>query len=215
MKKYLLLAVVIIFSSWTWGMLRVNILVGLVSIVLSFLLFDYLTDKKKSKPKNLLLLGLSLVVSVFLFFTSYDQQLIRTSDEEISRMGKREVYYIQNLGRLYGNRFGLLYFNKLKPISYKYLNNIAHTLDLETYYFPRVVDGVERARFPLVFLPLMLVGLYHVLKDGNKWEALYLIAVGIILGLVDAMNILGPVIVYPLITASIGLGMVKVFNWKK
>ncbi len=82
------------------------------------------------KRKFLIILGVGLVsLWIYLFATSFNKEIFKLSDYEKIVQQQRRVYFGQELGRIYGNRIGVFYFDNVLPattkISISFISNLS------------------------------------------------------------------------------------------
>lgn len=204
-----------LISSWTWSIFSQNLFIGICCILLSFLLLLNFNNDKLVLPQRFLQIGiicLWLIISGYLFTASFDKNLFHISENQYINVLKRQEIYSREFGHFYKNRFGIYYFNKIKPFIYRYSNNISELFDLDNLFISNYDEDKNKTRLPLLLLPVMVTGLFYLLKTFNKKYCSVMIITLVISGLLDSKNMLGPIIVYPIIYASIGLGFSKLLN---
>lgn len=213
--NFVIIGCITLISFWTWSIFSQNLFIGICCILLSLLLLLNFNNDKLVLPQRFLQIGiicLWLIISGYLFTASFDKNLFHISENQYINVLKRQEIYSREFGHFYKNRFGIYYFNKIKPFIYRYSNNISELFDLDNLFISNYDEDKNKTRLPLLLLPFMISGLFYLLKTFNKKYCSVMIIILVISGLLDSKNILGPIIVYPIIYASIGLGFSKLLN---
>lgn len=203
---------VTLISYWTWLIFSQNLLIGILCLLLSFLFLLYINNISFVVPQRLLmtsLICLWIILSGFLLTTSFDKDLFHMSENRYITVLKRQEIYSREFGQFYRNRFGVYYFNTIKPFVYRYISNIANIFDLENLFISSYTEVKNNTLLPLVFLPFMVVGLFHLIKNFSRRYIYITIIILGVSGLLNTKSTLGPIIVYPIIYASIGLAFSK------
>lgn len=206
-----------LISYWTWSLFSRNLFVGLGSILLSFLLLSILNKDKFILSRRLTkfaVIGIWTILSAYLIINSFDKNLFRISENQYINILKRQEIYSKEFNYLYRNRFGVYYFNTVKPFTYRYISNISNIFDLEGLFLLSF-EAKYKFRLPILLLPFLILGLYFLLKRLNKHFIYIAIIILVISGFLDTRNSLGPIIIYPIIYAGIGLGIKNILNLKK
>ncbi len=127
-----MVAVVGIFDLFLYRVLEVSLTLGILLIIQTLLLAVVLI-KGTSFNKSMLYLVMAVSV-VYLFLIGFNRQLFSLSRLEQNTLFDRQQYIGGELGRIYGNRFGLYYFNQAKPAIHKYTQNLFAPLDFLTVF---------------------------------------------------------------------------------
>jgi len=165
--RLFLFILVVIGNYWTHFLFSHNLTGLIIVISISVLLFisDYL-----KKFKYLIFL-LPLIYIIFSF--NYKNTVFNLSPEEIYFINQRRAYF-PNLS------VGKIYENKLFRFSFNYQKNIFEGLDINYYFFgthPRERVGITEIRkFPFVYLPFFIVGLFSLLKKQKFIYLLYFLS---------------------------------------
>jgi len=205
MKK-LTIAVLIIcaISPWTWTILHDHLYLGILAI-LTAVLFSLEIISKKRNLKISYLKYLLLLVLLIVSFTLYlDRTRYAKSDNEVINTLYRHEYYAKELGKIYKNRFGILYFNNVKLLFREYSDNMFSILHINNYFN----TGFSKTRFLFIFLPFMILGLYLSLREINDKKLILFIFLFGIMGLLDTSGGTGPFILYPFFIYFIVKGLV-------
>ncbi len=88
------------------------------------------------KRNLLLILGVGLA-SLWIA-TSFNKEILKLSDYEKTVQQQRRMYFGRELGRIYGNRIGIFYFDNVLPVTSKISMGFAANLS----WLPLVVLGV-------------------------------------------------------------------------
>lgn len=206
-----------LISYWTWSIFSKNLLIGLCSILLSFLLLSTLNKDKiilSQRLTKLAVICVWTIFSVYLIINSFDKNLFHISENQYINILKRQEIYSKEFNYLYRNRFGVYYFNTVKPFAYRYISNISNIFDLEGLFLLSYEDKYK-SRLPIILLPFLILGLYFLLKRFNKHFTYITIIILVISGFLDTRNSLGPIIIYPIIYSGIGLGIKSMLNLKR
>lgn len=216
MKRDLLLILVItLLSSWTWVIFSINIFVYLALFLLSFLTFIFLAGHHLLLPPKILkviFLVALIFISAYSMLVSFDRQLFSTSKLQSVQIKDRKEFYASELGSLYRNKYGIYYFDKVRPSVNKYINNIAALVDINGLFLIGFGENQLQTRFPIFFLPFMVIGLFIFLSKINKQAILIISFIFLTTGFLNTENSLGPLLIYPIVVSSIGMGFIKLFN---
>src|SRR4030042_2517868 len=196
--------VVAIINSWTYRIYQTSGL--LVFLLVAQTVIFYLALIKKNK-KSLV----ALIFVVFAFYTlisikDFDLGIIKfpSSTPETLKVERRQLYYKTELNWYYWNRYGKIYFDKIKPLFDKYTQRLYSGLDF-TWYF---------ADYRLILFPFFVVGLIHLLKSANKFIFAILLLSFFIQGAVH-LKAAGYIFYYPFINGAIALGVYKILKTDK
>lgn len=205
-RNLVIIGSITLISSWTWSIFSQNLFIGICCILLSLLLLLNFNNYKPVLLQRFMqtaVICLWVILAVYSFTTSFDKNLFHIAENQYIVVLKRQEIYSREFNSFYRNRFGINYFNKMQPFLNRYSANISNIFDLENLFI---------SRLPLLFLPFTITGLFYLLKIFNKQYAYIMIIILVISGLLNTKNILGPIIIYPIIYASIGVGFNKLLN---
>lgn len=160
----LLFILVVVGNYWTFSLFNHNLTGLFLVIFISVLLFASVYFKKW----KYLILFLPLVYMIFFF--NYKNTVFNLSAEEIYFINQRRGYF-PNLS------VGKIYENKLFRFSFNYQRNLFEGLDINYYFFgthPRERVGItEIKKFPFIYLPVFLLGLFALIKKHDYFYLLY------------------------------------------
>ena len=211
-KGYLFLFLVIIISPWTWVIADTSLIIFIVLIITSVLIYRSLYLNELSNLYNKTVICLFLIAYFHLITNSFDKSLIEIYKKGTPLISKRQEYFSRELGKIYRNRYGIFYFNKIEPVLFKYLNNISYAIDLQTYFLP--INENAKSKYPIYFIPFLLVGLFYIIEKPKKLFFITTILSILLLGFINTRNSIGPMLLYPIIGSIISLGAMKLINKK-
>lgn len=214
-RHLLIIIFIVLLSSWSWSIFSQNWFIGICCVLLSILLLLYFYNRKLSRQQTVFVICLWVILFAYLFSFSFDKNLFYVQENQYINVLKRQDIYSAAFNRYYKNRFGIYYFNKVEPFIYRYSNNIANLFNLEKLFVSNYSGEENKPRFPVLFLPPMILGLFYLLKSFNKKYAYFTIIFLGASGFLDTKNTLGPIMIYPIICANIGLGLIKLLNLKR
>lgn len=210
-----LILIITLLSPWTWTILSANFLVGIACVLLSFLIIIFSTGNYLILSRKLyqgIFFVMLTFVSIYLMSVSFDRQLFQISPMQSIQVQERQRYYASELRSLYRNRYGIFYFDAFRPFTSKYFHNIALGVDINTLFLSGYDNNNSQARFPLLFFPFMVLGLFVLLGKFNKQFSVAAVLIFITSGFINTENTLGPILIYPIVSASIGLGFMKLLH---
>lgn len=140
-----------------------------------------------------------LPLCVYLLVGQFDNNLFSVSTVESIQIKQRQQYYIKELGKIYGNRVGIYYFDNLKPIFRKFNNNLFSTLDLRRYFSSSTY-----------LIPLFVIGLLSVLRNFKKIFVVFLIPGLLLGGFINANNPLHFYLMVPFIALCLIIGFLDI-----
>jgi len=201
-KNWLLILFSIFGNYWLYRIIKIDLLVALLMVVISFLLMT-ITHSKKSKLFVVVLLSAFLLLSFKLYQREFDSNIFRLHGLEKDLIAKRHEYYSFELGKLYRNRYGLWYFEKFNPMAEKYLSNCFSYLDYNLYFSGNHTQErpgiMEFYKYPLLLLPVFFVGLFLFLREVNIAIFLYFLFSIFVSGFINPGAVFGPVLMFPFI----------------
>lgn len=213
----LIIVLIVLLSSWTRAIISNNFIIGFICIILSFFLLSYLRGYKtlsSLKLDEIFITCFWLIIIGYLLFTSFDRNLFTISEDQYIKILQRQEIYSQEFNQLYRNKYGIYYFNQIKPRFLRYCNNISNMFDLENLFVLSYSDNKTQTRFPLIFTPFLLIGLFNILKLFDSKFIIPVLILLFITGFLNTNNSLGLIFIYPLICATIGLGISKILKIK-
>lgn len=212
MNKIGLIPIAVALSSrWEWIIISKNIWVGILTFLLSVVVFLYFSQYKFTKLLWILIILTTLLV-ITTFRQAFDESIFRTSALDIQQYYRRHEYYASGLGKIYTNRFALFYFKNFNSPIKKLQRNIFENLDINLYFFsnhPRERLGVEEfEKYSQIFLPFFLIGVLYFIYVLS-WELLiYTIIVALLSSTISPKYELGPILFFPLINYFISNGII-------
>lgn len=209
MKRNLLLILGVNLSNfWIYQVFSANLFLGILIILESVLLFLSVLPKS-SKKIQVALFTILAGLSIFLLATSFNKEIFYISDYEKIMQKNRKEYFGAELGRIYGNRVGIFYFDKIRPVAGKISTNFASNLDLGKYFLPK---NTEEIRYPVILLPLFVFGLLRLITNYRKTQVLYFIFALIVSSLISISGKTGPLLLYPFFNFCIAFGVLSLWR---
>lgn len=202
---------VMVLNPWWWTIVQRNPAVGVLTFVLSLVVYIYFWQIK-SRRLLLVLSALTTILFIISVRTAFDESILRLSALDIQLFNRRHEFYANNLGKIYTNRFSLAYFKEFNPPLYKLQSNFFGNLDPNLYFFnshPRERLGVEEfdKYFP-IFLPFFLVGFFYLIYRPLYKIIIYFVAILFISVIISPKYNLGPVLFFPVINFIITVGII-------
>lgn len=206
---------VIIFNPWWWLVLQKNFWIGILVFVLSFVVFHYIYIYKSHFLFKILLIltGILLLSSIK---EGFDTTIFSNSTLEIQQYNKRHEFYATDLGKIYTNRYSLLFFKNYSLPIYKLQRNFFSNMDPNLYFFkshPRERGDVDEIdKYLPVFLPFFLIGfLYCTLLSFNR-ILIYFLPILLVSSVIKPSFYLGPIIFFPIFNLIITIGIILSFG---
>lgn len=193
---------------WIYQLFSNSLFTGLLLLLVSILLF--LTTIPKSSRKIQVAVFIILAgLSISLLTTNFNKEIFYVSDYEKMVQKNRGEYFGLELGRIYGNRAGIFYFDKVRPVTSKVSVNIASNLDLGKYFLSK---NTEERRYPVILLPLFIFGLLRLITVYQKALVLYFLLALALNSLVSVNGKTGPVLLFPFFNFCIALGVLSLWR---
>ena len=193
------LAVVLVLNFWLFQVFRLNVFVGLL-LFASTIAIDLWLKHKIDRRLPLLL-----------FTTLLFLQFQTTVREPLDSLNLENQLLVQMRLREYP--MAHLFESRPEPIIFfKIQENLGQTLDPNFYFFanhPRERVGVQEfEKFPYIFLPVLLIGIVHMIHR-KVYKQLLLIAVVpiLLLSLIGHKNSLGPLSLFPFLAIATSYGL--------
>lgn len=213
-RRQFILLVVILFNFWIWNIIQKNLAVAIMLILLTFLLFLLIMERKL----KIWVLTIVFILFFLLFFiiikSDFDKGIQHFTPEDQVRLNERHLYYAQELGAIFLNRKILNYYKNYSLQVYKLEGNLFSNLDLNLYFFashPRERAGVsEFEKFPPLLLPFFIIGTLLLIYWGSIRAAIYLVAATFVGSFITQNYILGPILFFPLISVCIAIGIIYI-----
>lgn len=206
-KKTIIFILIIFTNAWIWRIFGNSLLLGVSLVTLSFLLvFKY-------KISSLILLG---ILGIFLLKSNFDANFVQISSFEKTKIEHRNTYYTQGLGRIYANRIGIYLNYSISPYLSRFSRNLAYNLDPNLYFFaghPRERgNAVEFEKFSFYLLPVFAIGIISLFSGTFGLIILYFLLSLFITALASPGFELGPILLFPFITAVLYMGTLRVLK---
>ena len=127
-----LVAVIGLFEMALYGVIQINVFLAVLLLSQNILLVAiYLKNTTLGKSLLVLLLGVTVV---YLLAIGFNRELFVLSELQTYALFERDAYIGSSLGKLYGNRFGLYYFNQLRPVVFQFTKAIFAPLDFPVLF---------------------------------------------------------------------------------
>lgn len=165
------------------------------------------------KTGTILTFTILSILSLFLLINNFDKNIFSVSTIESIQIASRRQYWISELGKLYGNRIGIFYFDNLRPAFAKVSNNFFFSLDLNLYFSHQLLTGY--GKYPLLFAPFFIIGFLSFLVNIKTIPAIYVLFVLSVSTLTNPNSKLGPLLMLPFIGLCIAIGAIKLFETAK
>lgn len=193
------LAVVLILNLWLFQVLKFNIFTGLLLITSTIAI--YLWIKRTIDKRLPLLLFMSLLFLQFQTTTRESLDSLNLENQLLVQMRLREY----PMAHLFENRPELVVFFKIQE-------NLAQILDPNFYFFanhPRERAGIQEfEKLPYIFLPVLLIGIVHMIQRKVQKQLLFIAVVPIaLLSLIGQKNNLGPLGLFPFLAIATSYGL--------
>lgn len=204
MKRSLLTILGVSFGNfWIYQLFSNSLFTGLLLLLVSILLF-LTTIPKSSRKIQVAVLIILAGLSISLLTTSFNKEIFYVSDYEKIVQKNRREYFGAELGRIYGNRAGIFYFDKIRPVAGKISANFASNLDLGKYFLSK---NTEERRYPVILSPLFILGLLSLVISFRKTPTFYFLFALAVSSLVGTDGRIGPVLLFPFFNLCIALGV--------
>lgn len=222
MQKYLILVLSLFLNPWIWRIFQNNLLIFTLILSLSFLVF-YFWDKKVSLKILGIICTLFTVLFMFQYQTTEIQSLTNLTNDEYRVVSTRKTLYKSdsNLIRIILYRLNIpeLYEGSLSIANSRLQRNFFETIDPNVYFFaghPRErIWANDFEKFPFLYLPLFIIGLYVFIKRSNLFMKLIFLVSILTFGFLGHLNKLGPFLLIPFFICLITLGLLQSFNLVK
>lgn len=200
-----------LFNFWIYWIYENNFLIGELLIIETVLL--YLSTISRNKTISISIFIIITFLSFILLKNHFDKNIFTISTVESIRIHEREQYYNCELGKIYGNRIGIYYFNNLKLIFGKISDHLFSALDLNLYFSPAFL--IDYAKYPPFFAPLFVAGFLTLLTKIRKAHWIYLIVSLFVSSFISLDTKLGPLLILPLVSLCIAIGLMKLIEISK
>lgn len=191
---------------WIYQIYEYNFFLGEILIIETALLFlSTLLSQDKTIPIFVFIILFSL--GSVLLVNNFDKNVFSISTIESIRIRERQQFYASELGKVYKNRIGIFYFDKLRFIFGKIGNNFFSALDLSLYFSPR--PFLDQEKYPLIFAPLFIIGFLSLVREVKIVPTAYSFIALSINSLINLDSKLGPLLMFPVITLCIAIGLIE------
>lgn len=215
-KNFLITIVIVFTTPWAWKILNYNVFLCLILILITAIFLKLLFSNKFNVILTLILCLAFLIVTVINLQIGFDQDLRKLNVNEKVQLNERHRYYAGELGIIFLNRFSLNYYKNYNPYFYKFQRNFFSVLDLNLYFFashPREREGIsEFEKFHSLYLIFFVVGIIYSFRLRPLLVMLYLLAAGLVSGLISPTFELGPVLFFPFVATLTILGVIWLVN---
>ena len=151
---------------WIWHTFHNNLFFCLWGIFLSLFILKF----NGSTTAGLLVVLISIFFVAIFFLQTSPKLIFDLSDLEIYTINERRSYYSRRF-------IGQFLENKPLYIFSKWQKNVFESLDINNYFFashPRERLGIsEYKKFPFIYLPVFLFGLFQIIKKKHAFLFLY------------------------------------------
>lgn len=204
--RCLFVLIICLSNFWIYQIYKYNFLIGELLVIETILLFLSLYIKKRI---ILVLVGtILLTLGVYLLTNHFDKNAFSISTVESIRIAERKQFYANELGKIYRNKIGILYFDTLRLYSNKLSSNFFSALDLDLYFSPHSV--IENEKYPLFLAPFFILGFLVLLITTNKHISItYSLLALFMNSFINLDSKLGPLLMFPFISLCIALGLIK------
>ena len=210
-REYGLFLFVLLSNIWIWKLAFISYFSAFVAVCVTYLLWRRVQQKKGS---IILLVAASVVLSfVYLNTTTVKSLTLLDNDEQRIKSMRLKEYppvRVNLLSKTFWVPIGHWFEGRSETIAFfRMQKNFFENIDPNLYFFsnhPRERVGVkEIEKFPYIFLPFFLTGIYILTKKvAVNLYALFTLLIITILG---SVNPAGPFIIFPLIVCYIACGL--------
>ena len=209
-KREILLVLIIFIVSmtnfWIYSIYQTNFFLGEILIIETALLYLSILPHKNIALPILIYIILG-VISLILLTNNFDKSLFLTSINDSIRIDHRRNYFYNDLGKIYANIGGIIYFNKLRLYFNNIQSNLFYPLDWSVYFSPtRLID---EGKYALLFGPFFIVGLIYLIGKNKKTIIIYFIISLLVNTFIKLDHKLEPLLLFPIVNICIGLGLIK------
>lgn len=215
-KLFLLLIIILTVSLcnfWIYRLFEINFFLAELVIIETFLLFLSIFLKKNESPHNkaedkllsCLIYGIFSILTVALIINNFNKELVSVSTNESIQIDYRRDYFANELGKIYKNKLGIFYFDRVRPFFSKLQSQLFSPLDWRLYFAP--LHPMDRERYSLLFSPFFIVGLLYLLKSIKRDILVYFL-LSIVINTFINMDKYEFALFFPLISLCIGLGVI-------
>lgn len=193
-----------LFNFWIYWIFEYNFFLGELLVIESVLLYLSFLRKKNQVLLILIVIILTLTGS-FLLVNHFDKNIFSVSEVESIRIRERQEYFAKELGQIYKNRVGILYFDHLRLPFSKISDNFFSALDLGLYFSPGAL--IDQAKFPILLAPIFIIGLLFLIREIKSIQIVYLLAALLISTFTKPDSKLGPLLMFPFVSLCLLIGL--------
>lgn len=199
----LLLIIILVVSTinfWFFNLLKYNPILTIILLIESILLFFAYLKFKSKKVFAVVILILLLYLSLY-STKDLNKNIFFISNLDEDKIATYQRFY-GDLGKIYKNRFGVLYFNELEVKIIKFNNKLFENFEAEQYI----------SRYPAMFSILFLIGLGRLLVSPNSIILIYLITSLFVTSFLHIQPGSGRYLLFPFINFSIAVGVLQIIK---
>ena len=213
---------------WIWRVFSFNFWIGILVVVCTFLLYRFCasTSEESSSlrswpPSEVLFIFVFLLLLFFQYKTTNVRSLTILSNDDIRVRDMRLKEYppvkVTLLGKTIWIPAAHWFEGRKESIAFfRILDNFSQTVDPNLYFFgnhPRERAGVsEFEKFPFVFFPAFIYGLFVMAKEKKKMCWLSLLLSLFLISIISNKNPIGPFSLFPVISVAIAFGIERLLK---
>lgn len=210
-KKYLVLTILFVLvislsNFWIYWIYEYDFFLGELLIIEAVLLF-LSTLSRKTKAIPIFIFVILFLSSSILLINHFDKDMFSTSNVESIHIEERRHFYANELGKIYKNRVGIFYFDNLRLIFSKISSNFFSALDLGLYFSPGLL--IELGKYPLTLAPFFIMGFLSFVINLKVIPTIYFAVSLFISSFTNLDAKVGPLLIFPIISLCIALGLVQ------
>lgn len=202
----LILAAFTLINLILYGVFQYAFFFAILLLFESILLYLILINK--NTPIRILFFILLAFLIIISLNKGFDKSLIYLSALEKDTLISRQDHFGRELGKLYQNRFGVIYFGEVRPILVKFNGNLFSHLDFNLFF--NLKNAVS-----LIFLSLFSLGIYNLASKINKTLIFSLIIVFIAGGFLVPKGLYGYLLYAPFLNLTIFMGLLNLLKLKQ
>lgn len=201
----IILFFILTFSNfWIYWIYEFNFLIGEILIILTLLL--YLSLNLKNSKITLITFSLLVILSLFLIFSYFNKNLFSISQTDLIRTEQRKNFYANELGKIYRNRFGIFYFDKLRLNLSKIQEAFFTPMEWSLYFSPRRFKDYEK--FSFFLSPFFIIGLLNFIINSTKKIIIYFFIALTVHTFTTLNSNVSPLLFFPLLIVCIDQGII-------
>ena len=209
----LVLSIISLSNFWVYWIYKKSFLLGSLTIIETVLFFFLIYFEKVTKFMLTAILIILLIESTYLLTGNFDKNIFSPSIVDSIKIRQRQQFYNLELGRIYGNKLGIYYFDNLKLVFNKLNSNLFSNLDLSIYFSPRVL--FDRDKFSLILSPLFIIGFLSLLSKSKKTLLILLIYLVPALSVASFINVdstIHPILMFPFMSVCLTVGLIELLK---